>query len=372
VVWNTAGARYVTVNYNNSSNCSAPAATVYNVTVNGLPGSPGAITGSSNVCFGSNGVTYSVPPITNAITYIWSLPAGATIASGDLTNSITVNFAPTAVSGDITVYGNSLCGNGPVSASFHVTVTYLPVAAGPITGVDSVCAGEKDIPFSVSPVTNATGYIWTLPAGATLVSGANTPSITVNFSMEAISGNIFVFGANFCGHGDISPAFPVVIKPVPKTPFIYAQGDTLFSDAPAGNQWFYEGGIIVSGTGQSLIAFYPGWYWDQVTLDGCASDTSNHIYIGVIGTNEPKASSFVVYPVPNDGLFKLSMNFPTAEPFTISIYNNIGITVYTKENVTAKGPADLVIDLRPISSGVYTMIIRNANNKVVRKIIINR
>ena len=372
VVWNTPGAQYVTVNYNNSFNCSAPTATVYNVTVNGLPGSAGAITGSSTVCLGSNGVAYAVPPITNAISYVWSLPAGATIATGNGTNSITVDFATNAVSGDITVYGNSLCGNGPVSAPFHVTIAQLPLAAGPITGVDSVCAGEMGVPYSVAPVTNATGYVWNLPAGVFMVSGANTTNITVDIALGANSGNMSVYGTNSCGNGVVSATFPIVVKPVPPTPYIYAQGNTLFSNAPAGNQWYYEGAAIVPGTGQSLVAQYTGWYWDVVTLDGCASDTSNNIYMVVTGMNEPKGSSFVVYPVPNDGLFKLIMNSPSAELFNISISNNIGVTIYTKENVTAKGPTELVIDLRPIPSGIYTMIIRNANNKVVRKIMVNR
>jgi len=372
VVWNTPGAQYVTVNYNNSFGCSAPSPIIYNVMVNGMPGPAGTITGSSAVCLGSNGIAYYVPPITNAIAYVWSLPAGATVATGDGTNSITVNFASDAVSGDITVFGNSLCGDGTISAPFHVMITQLPLAAGPITGADSVCAGELGVAYSVAPVPNATGYTWNLPLGAFIASGGNTANITVDFAFGASSGNMSVSGTNFCGNGAVSPEFPVGIKTVPPKPFIYATGNTLTSNSPDGNQWYYEGAAILTATGQSMVALYTGWYWDVVTLNGCASDTSNNIYMVVTGMNEPKGSSFVVYPVPNDGQFKLMMNSPAAEPFNISISNNIGVTVYTKENVVANGPSELVIDLRPIPSGVYTMIIRNSSNKVVRKIVVNK
>jgi hypothetical protein len=251
-------------------------------------------------------------------------------------------------------------------------VTDLPVAAGQIAGVPSVCEGDKEVAYSVAPVTGATGYVWNLPAGATISSGAHTPNITVDFSSGASSGDISVYGTNACGSGAVSPAYPVVVSPVPETPVITANGDTLFSSAPAGNQWYYEGGTIVTGTGQTLVAKYTGWYWVVVTLDGCSSQPSNQIYILVTGTNEPQGSSFVVYPVPNDGLFKLSVNSPATGPFSISISNNIGVTVYSKENVMVQGPTELVIDLRPISSGIYTMIIRNAGNQVVRKIIVNK
>jgi hypothetical protein len=228
------------------------------------------------------------------------------------------------------------------------------------------------VAYSVTPVPNATGYSWNLPLGAFIATGANTANITVDFAFGASSGNMSVYGTNSCGNGAASPAFPVVVKPVPPTPFIYATGNTLTSNAPDGNQWYYQGGAIVPGTGQSIVALYTGWYWDVVTLNGCASDTSNNIYMVITGMNEPKGSSFVVYPVPNDGQFKLMMNSPAAEPFNISISNNIGVTVYTKENVVANGPSELVIDLRPIPSGVYTMIIRNSSNKVVRKIVVNK
>jgi hypothetical protein len=199
VQWTSPGARWVAVNYNNASGCSAPVPTTFNVNVNGIPGTPGAISGPSPVCVGSQGITYTVPPVTNAVSYVWTVPAGVTIISGSGTNSITVNFATNAVTGDFTVYGNSICGNGPVSAPLTVTVTQMPAAAGTITGDNAVCAGSMNVPYSVAPVANAAGYAWTLPAGATIASGDNTPNIMVNFAIGAQSGNITVTGVNSCG-----------------------------------------------------------------------------------------------------------------------------------------------------------------------------
>jgi len=371
ITWNTAGAQFVTVNYNNAAGCSAPSATVFNVTVGGVPGAAGSITGSSAVCAGAMGVAYSVNPISNASSYVWSLPAGAIIASGSGTNSITVNFSASAVSGDITVYGNSLCGNGAVSSPFPVTISQLPVAAGAITGPGTVCEGASMVSYSVAPITNATGYTWSLPPGATISSGDNTPSILVDFANGAVSGNITVFGTNTCGTGNVSPSFPVVVKPIPGTPVITNHGDTLYSNTPTGNQWYYNGAPVQNANGQTFVAHYTGWYWDAVTMDGCESDTSNNIYIVVTGVTDPIAGSFTVYPVPNDGHFKLLMTTDKTGSCDISICNNIGVTVYTRKNIKMNGSSELLIDLRPVSSGVYTMIISSGENKVVRKIIVN-
>ncbi len=372
IVWTTPGPQTITVNYYNGSGCTAPAPTVFNVMVSGLPDAAGTITGTSAVCAGTNGVAYSVPPINNAASYVWSLPAGATIASGAGTNSITVDFAANAVSGNISVYGNSVCGNGTASPAFAVTINQIPVAAGTVSGTDSVCAGESGVAYSVAPVTNATGYVWTLPTGASIASGANTPNITVDFAVNALSGPVSVYGTNTCGNGTVSPSFPVVVKSIPTTPVIINNGDTLYSSAPAGNQWYYNGAPITTGNGQVYVAHTTGWYWDVVTLNGCSSDTSNHIFILVTGTTDPAAASFVVYPVPNDGQFKLQMNSPFAQSFDISISNTIGSVIYTKKNVEVTGAADLLIDLRPIAPGVYTMVIRNGNSKIVRKIVVKQ
>jgi hypothetical protein len=187
----------------------------YSVTVNPLPAAAGTITGTATVCQGQNAVAYSVPAIANATGYTWTLPTGATIASGSNTNSITVNFSTTAVSGVITVRGTNACGNGTISANYSVTVNPLPASAGTITGTATVCQGQNGVAFSVPAIANATGYTWTLPTGATIASGSNTNSITVNFSSTAVSGVITVRGTNACGNGTISANFAVTVNPLP-------------------------------------------------------------------------------------------------------------------------------------------------------------
>jgi hypothetical protein len=186
-----------------------------NITINPLPAAAGTISGTATVCQGQNGVAYSVPAITNATGYTWSLPTGASIASGNNTNSITVNYSTSATSGNITVRGTNACGNGAISPNYAVTVNPLPVAAGTISGTATVCQGQNGVTYSVPAITNATGYTWSLPTGATIASGSNTNSITVNFSASATSGNVTVTGTNACGSGTISSNYGVTVNPLP-------------------------------------------------------------------------------------------------------------------------------------------------------------
>ncbi|MCC6601400.1 MAG: hypothetical protein IT223_12115 [Crocinitomicaceae bacterium] len=84
-----------------------------------VPAQPGAITGPPAVVPFATNLTFSVTSYTGVFAYEWTVPAGATIVSGQGYNSITVNFGNT--SGSVTVTGNNHCGASPAS-SFAVSV----------------------------------------------------------------------------------------------------------------------------------------------------------------------------------------------------------------------------------------------------------
>jgi len=75
---------------------------------------------------------------------------------------------------------------------------------GLIYGDDNVCQGQSGESYSIDPVMNATGYIWSVQDGAIIITGQNTNAITVDFTDNAVSGNISVYGINACGNGPIT------------------------------------------------------------------------------------------------------------------------------------------------------------------------
>ena len=117
----TSDSNSIAVNFNNSALsgniivkgvnfCGLSDSVLLPITVKPLPLNDGTITGDTVVCQEQNLVSYAVTSITNATSYIWSLPTGATGTS--TTNNITVNYGPSSISGNITVKGNNNCGNG--------------------------------------------------------------------------------------------------------------------------------------------------------------------------------------------------------------------------------------------------------------------
>lgn len=125
IFWNSPGTKWVSVSYTNANGCTSSTATVYNVTVNPLPVTPGSISGETLVCAGSSGVSYNVDMIENATSYTWTLPEGAVIASGENTNHITVDYGITAIPGTISVRGTNECGSG-IASELEVMVNAKP------------------------------------------------------------------------------------------------------------------------------------------------------------------------------------------------------------------------------------------------------
>lgn len=188
-----------------------------NITVNPLPIDAGTIsssTGLSTFCQGETGITFSVPSITNATSYDWSVPGGVNIVQNN-GSSILVDFTSSAVSGNIVVYGINSCGNG-ISSNMTVTVNPLPDAAGSISGINLItnCPISSGEPYGIDPVANATSYTWTLPSGASITGPATNETITVDFAFGASSGDIIVTPENSCGSGTPNTLSIVVNDPV--------------------------------------------------------------------------------------------------------------------------------------------------------------
>ena len=372
VTWGSTGAQWVAVNYASAAGCTNPAPVQYVVTVNGIPGNAGSITGTHGICGGSTGIVYSITPITFASTYVWSFPAGANIVAGAGTNSVTVDFDANASPGSVTVFPNNLCGSGNPSPPFAITVGALPDTAGTITGPDIVCIGSAPVVYSVGTIINATGYVWSVPAWAYIVSGNNTKSITVSLGLTPGSGTISVYGTNNCGIGVASPDLNVSLNPTPETPVVTALDQVFTSSAAVGNQWYRDGVILPGATNQVYIAEHSGYHWTVVSSLGCSSEESNHVYILFAGIKPQTGSPVAIHPVPNDGMFTVTMVSNTSDTYSIFVYNNLGVKIYQQDGIEVQGKVEKQIDLRPIPSGIYSVILQNHDGMIEKKIIVNK
>jgi hypothetical protein len=177
-----------------SNACGTTSAVCYNLTGStGIPATPGTISGTaSGIC--NQLRTYSVPAVAN-VTYAWTVPSGATIVSGQGSNSISVQFSNSFVSGNISVVAGNGCGNSNARTK---TVYGKPLKPTVINGPTVIC-GNTTATYSTNSIFGATTYTWTVPAGVTILSGQGTTSIIVSGSNTASTGDVCVKASNSCG-----------------------------------------------------------------------------------------------------------------------------------------------------------------------------
>lgn len=240
---------------------AATAIISYTVTGNvlAIPAKPASITGAIKVCLG-NTYTYTTSTVANAGSYNWTVPANASIVSGQGTTSINVLFNSGYLTGNIGVTASN-CTGASAARTLSTSLSAKPAAPAAITGIAMVCTGNYT--YSIAAVTNATSYSWSLPANASLVSGQGSTSIVVTYTGSFMSGNIGVTASNCAG---TSTTKTLAITKTPKAPVaisgpVYnicaSTTGIVYSIAAipgaVNYTWVVTGGTIISGQGTVAI-----------------------------------------------------------------------------------------------------------------------
>jgi len=144
-----------------------------------------AITGEVSVCPNSAGSIYYVTE-TGGNTYDWTITGGSQ-TSGGSTNTITVTWGATGMTGSVAVVENLPgCGSGDEVAT-DIVINPLPTSA--ISGSSVVSENTTGVSYSITSNAGYT-YDWTI-TGGTIASGSTTVNPTVDWGAEG-AGNISV------------------------------------------------------------------------------------------------------------------------------------------------------------------------------------
>lgn len=103
-------------------------------------------------------------------------------------------------------------------------------------------------------------------------------------------------------------------------------------------------------------------------FDGEVEDYT--LNVGELSTeNASLASSFSIWPNPNNGEFNISLNATNPQPTTIQVYDVAGRLVHTKK-VAAQNNVQESINLAKAQAGVYFVRVSDKNNSITKKIIV--
>ncbi|MCB9232352.1 MAG: T9SS type A sorting domain-containing protein [Bacteroidia bacterium] len=259
----------------NTNTCGAPSQIMtltFTLGNSFTPGVEDTIVGPTAACAGDT-ITYSMDTINGATGFTWSVPVGATIISGQGTNTLMVIAGGNG--GTVLVQGTGSCGTTDIDSISTVYETPISGTAT-ISGADSVCAGDS-VWYSITPIAGVSSYTWTLGSGAgSIVSGQGTDQIMVVAGNTP--GDLSVTAYTNCFSKALDTLSLVVSTLPTSTASIYGPsqmcaGDTIslgFPLAPSFltyNWMVPNGSNILSGQGTDMISLELGSTAGSVILE---------------------------------------------------------------------------------------------------------
>jgi hypothetical protein len=376
----------ITVTPNNSNGCFNATASSLAISVQvASPVSPGSISGPQAACNGDIG-TYSVALVARAASYNWTMPTGATVISGAGTNVVTVQYGAGFTGGTMSVTASNQCGT---SASRTRTVTLNSLTApGVISGpIDGLC-NATNVTYSVSPVSGASSYAWTVPSGATITSGAGTNAITVSFSGSFTTGNVTVAGVNGCGTGS---ARSLAVKSTPGQPSaitgstsVCINSNQTYSTSTVQGAtsyvWTVPGGAVInSGQGTKIINMTYGPTASStgiVTVKASnACGVSAVRVLAVVSTVCPRVGegsslSMIAYPNPTHTNLTVEFTAEQSQDVNMTMRDASGRVVYAETKSVGAGANANTIDVSAFAKGIYMLQVQSNNTTETLRVIV--
>jgi hypothetical protein len=245
----------------------------------------GAITGSANICGATTGLAYTVPTVPGAVSYTWTVPAGAVISSGQGSSSIIVSYPVGSVSGNVTTSASAGTCQTPV-ASLPVVVNSTPVVA-PVSG-----GNQSQAHCSASPLPTLTATA-TVPANHSVIwySAATGGTVVTSPTLNSL-GTVTYYAASKnntvnCESAGRTAVTLTIVSAPPATvtaagSLTFCQGGSVVLTASPGNTYTWSNGA----TTQSITATSAGTYTVNVDQgSGCVSTSA--------------ATTVVVNPLPS-------------------------------------------------------------------------
>jgi hypothetical protein len=290
--------------------------------------SPGAINGNTSVCAQVAGVAYSAAAVPDATSYTWTVPAGATISSGQGTNAIMVNYG--ASGGSVCVTVNNACYN---SIPTCVAVSVSPSMTASIsinTVTTSVCQGT---------MTNFT---------STTVNGGSNPQFQWKKNNLDITGATNATYSYVPDHNDVISCRMISNGACVASPSVYSNYITMtvFSTFPgAPTEGIHVSGVSAITWKWNAVANAAGYRWNTTNDYSTATDMGTAIFKAEAGL--ACNASYTRYVWAYNGCGN-----STSTPLTASTYFGpvASVTIAASANPVCAG-TPVTITATPVNGG---------------------
>ncbi len=227
-----------------------------------------SISGNKFICAPALNESYSISPRSGS-TYFWTV-TGGTIASGQNTSAILVNWPSTSTTGTVTVVETNSKGCVGINNSITVTIEAKPLSKT-MSGDIIPCTGDVGSLYSIPAGPTGTTYFWGISGGG-ITSGSNTEQVKVNWGGSG-TGQLYVVEKSAGGCIGDTTFLSITIRPKPNT---NAGPDLKSCDPGAAVQLNATGAVIYNWSNDPTLS-------STIIPDPLASPTVTTKYI-VAGT----------------------------------------------------------------------------------------
>lgn len=246
---------------------------------------------------------------------------------------------------------------------------------GAISGTTTICNTSAQYNYSITPVTGASSYVWSVPTGAAILGGQGTSSITVLFTTGNQSGDIAVYATNgscqtpvvrvAVAVGSSNLTAPVSggnltqqVCPGASVPRLTASASTSLGNSVV---WYNaaSGGTVVADPFLNAIGSVTYFAASRENATGCESASRTPVRLELVAI--PAASISASGPLSfcqggsvvltaNAGNSYLWSNGATSPSLTISSTTNISVTVTTGACTSTSVPIQVTVNPLPVAT----------------------
>ena len=344
-------------------------------------GTPATPSGDTLLCQNNPNTLYTIFPVPNAMSYTWNLTPDTAGILTPMDTAVVVNWSDTYTGyAWLKVQAGNGCGSGPFSPSLPIHLRPFPGVPATPVGPTQMCQGTASAVYTTVSVPFANSYDWTLqPSLAGTIAGDDTVgTVTWDPAFTSIA-QVSVRSVNDCNLSAWSNPLDVTIWGIPnvnlgKDTTLEVTQSLLLDAGNPGSSYLWNTGA----TTQTLLVTFLGnvsdTYWVDVSNNGClASDTIVISFIDPVGI-PPLTGNLTVLIVPNPsrGEFRIKLTGEGKATLDISIRNLLGTNVFTVTDLPFEKQFETTVNLKHLPAGVYTMILSAGDQKLIRKIVLQK
>ncbi len=322
----------------------------------------------------------------------WTWDFGDGTAASYIQNPTHIFNDPGTYNVSLEVKSNGLCTSAKIK---EVVINSTPAATARPEGATSLCKDATGKGYTTAGSPGATGYTWFTepPAAGTVTGTGTTGTLALTPGFTGIF-NIMVQGSNDCGNGVVSENLPVTVIEAPAAPIKPAGADSVnvnrilasdFTTVEVAGALSYAWSLVpasagtLTGAGTTASVAWNLTYRGSAALavkalnscgESVSSDDKTVKIYAPVGIAEIDGFAIEIFPNPNNGKFSLNIASAVASTAAITVYNALGVIVYSENDVKIAGKLHKSIDLSDLAKGVYRLKVEgNGLSNVVSVVI---